>query len=101
MNDNDRDLIIALISGTLSPEEAAAAEARIAASPELSAEAALKRFAALRADSFPPRLLRIEGDRPDRLRLLGPHRELQRPDSHHPRHRHPGQRHLLRLCHRR
>jgi anti-sigma factor RsiW len=45
MNDNDRDLIIDLISGNLSPEEAAAAEARIAASPELSAEAAAQRFA--------------------------------------------------------
>lgn len=57
MNDNDRDLIIDLISGDLDPEAAGAAEERIAASPELSAEAEAQRFALTELATQPkPRL---------------------------------------------
>lgn len=38
MNDQDRDLIISLIEGSLSEQDAAAASARIAADPELATE---------------------------------------------------------------
>ena len=43
MNDRDRDLIIALIEGSLSEQDAGAASARIASDPELAAEYEIQR----------------------------------------------------------
>ncbi|MGI9584658.1 MAG: hypothetical protein ACR2N7_03615 [Acidimicrobiia bacterium] len=45
MNDQDRDLILALAAGRLSTEEAAAASARIEANPELAEELSAQRTA--------------------------------------------------------
>lgn len=57
MNRFDPEIIAAFADGTLSPDEAAAVEARIAADPEARAEVALQRTAlsAVRA-AVPPRL---------------------------------------------
>ena len=66
MNDSDRDLIIDLLSGSLDPEAAAAAEARIAGSPELSAEVEAQRFALTELATQPK--LRLAADERTALR---------------------------------
>lgn len=54
MNDQNRDLIIALIEGSLSEQDAAAASARIAADPDLTAEYEIQKTISASLSSVEP-----------------------------------------------